>query len=220
MVTFNTAKCTHSTQRHQHLWLSKCNSYSVSKVCRFLLPGTNYDHDKCQHIMPKNDDVKKFIKFWSLYSAYWISSPTSKRFNAVIGSIAIALRLMYTDFPENHQRRPSWALRQWYKKVRSTGSVKRQKESERKSISDWHPIIVQQLPGAYPLSRASANVLTCCWTTCWTIVHECQQCTFYSSDLMHEAECRVQNLTNFFTSFLDMPIGTLALVMALICNGQ
>ena len=41
---------------------------------------------------------------------------------------------------------------------------------KRKSISDRHPIIVQHLQEAYPLSRASANVLTCCWTACWTVV--------------------------------------------------
>ena len=33
---------------------------------------------------------------------------------------------------------------QWYGEVLSTGSVQRQKESERKSISNWYPAIVQQ----------------------------------------------------------------------------
>ena len=94
-----------------------------------------------------------------------------------------------------HQRPPSsWAMRQWYKMVRSTGSVKRQKKrSERKNISDHHPIIVLQLQDAYPLSRASINVLTCCWTTCWTIVG-CRSEMFFISlsfcDLSHIASLR------------------------------
>ena len=38
----------------------------------------------------------------------------------------------------------SWAIHQWRKKVRRTGSVKRQKESEWKSILDWYLTTVQQ----------------------------------------------------------------------------
>ena len=38
---------------------------------------------------------------------------------------------------------------QWYKKVRSTSSVKRQREGERKGISDWYLIIVE-VQEAYP----------------------------------------------------------------------
>ena len=34
----------------------------------------------------------------------------------------------------------------------------------------------------------------------WRSNHECQHWTFYSSDLIHDAYCRVQNLANFFTS--------------------
>ena len=51
--------------------------------------------------MPKSDDVKKFKSF-NLHSELWISPQTSKRFNAVIGSIAINIRLTYTDFPEKY----------------------------------------------------------------------------------------------------------------------
>ena len=42
---------------------------------------------------------------------------------------------------------------------------------KRKSVSDRHPIIVQHLQEAYPLLRASANVLTCCWTACLTVAY-------------------------------------------------
>ena len=45
-----------------------------------------------------------------------------------------------------HQNPPaSWAIRQWYKKVRSAGSVKRQKESESKNIPDRYPTIFQRV---------------------------------------------------------------------------
>ena len=32
-------------------------------VRRFSLCGTSYDHDKCQHIMPKNYYLKKLVTF-------------------------------------------------------------------------------------------------------------------------------------------------------------
>ena len=53
--------------------------------------------------MPKNDYVKIDKNFYLFIriSALWIRSQTSKRLNAVIGSIAINLLLTYTDFPEN-----------------------------------------------------------------------------------------------------------------------
>ena len=44
-----------------------------------------------------------------------------------------------------HYTKPSIIKRQWYKKVWGIGTVNRQKESERKSISDRYPIIVQQV---------------------------------------------------------------------------
>ena len=44
----------------------------------------------------------------------------------------------------------------------------------------------------------------------WRSNHECQHWTFYSSDLIHDAECTVHNLTNFFTSSF----------LVLICNKQ
>ena len=75
---------------------------------------------------------------------FGICSQTSKRFNWFD-------RYRYSTHVQTfqktlHQNPPSSsAIRQRCKKVWSTGSVKRQKESERKSISDRHPIIVQQL---------------------------------------------------------------------------
>ena len=79
-----------------------------------------------------------------------------------------------------HQRPPSsWVIRQWYKKSsehricqKSKQNKTKQKESEWKNIQDRHPIIIQHLQGAYPLSRASAirrlnlllnSLLNICW---------------------------------------------------------
>ena len=209
--------------------------------------------------MPKNENVK-LIKFWSLHSALWISSQTSKRCNAVIGSIAINVRLMYTDFPENITSKASIIMGRtaMVQKGSEHRHCQTTKESERKNISDRYPIIVQPKE-AYPLSRASANVLNCCWTACWTSVGYRSEMlflslsflsfdgagapnlfvplshgswwwkvltyafwkvflqesendgdrtivsTFYSSVLIHDAECTVRNLINFFTlSFLGM----------------
>ena len=66
-------------------------------------------------------------------------------------AIAINHLLKYTDFPENITSTASIIIGHTTVvyvsalKVRSTGSVKRQKESERKSISDRHPALVQQV---------------------------------------------------------------------------
>ena len=97
--------------------------------------------------MPKNDDVKKLVRFWTSFGVM----------NQIRRVKYVMLKLMvlspsFSDSCKNvfqktlHQNPPSsWAIRQWCKKVRSTGSFKRQNESERKSISDRYPTIVQQV---------------------------------------------------------------------------
>ena len=110
-----------------------------------------------------------------------ISPQTRKIFNAVIGAIAINLPPTYTDFPENITSNVSIIM--GHMTVLQNGSdyrICQNIESGRKSISDRHPIIVQQLQKAYPLSRASANVLTFCWTTCSTIVEYRSEMLFHS----------------------------------------
>ena len=107
----------------------------------------------------QNRWCKKMIKFWTLHSALRISSQTSKRFNAVIGSIAINVRLTCTDFPEKITSKASIIMS--HATVVQNGLeyriCQKTKESERKNISDRNSIIVQQFQEAYPLSRASSN---------------------------------------------------------------
>ena len=73
-----------------------------------------------------------------------------------------------------HQNPPSsWTIRQCYKKVRSTGSVKRQKESERKSISDRCLTIAQQVVQQQVNTFAEALDNAYASWSCWTII-ECR----------------------------------------------
>ena len=56
-----------------------------------------------------------------------------------------------------------------YKKVRSTGSVKEQKESERKSISDKHPTIVQTTSRGISTWWSFANTIFCPYDHLYTV---------------------------------------------------
>ena len=87
---------------------------------------------------------KKVIRFWALASTFGVIIQIRR----VKGSLLTFMvrSPSFSDscqqtFKETLHRSPpsSWAIRQWHKKVRSTGSVKGQKESERKSISDRYP---------------------------------------------------------------------------------
>ena len=72
------------------------------------------------------------------------------RFNSPI----LVKRLFYKTF---HQNPPSsWVIGQWYKKLRSTGSVKRQRGSGKPSISDRHPRIAEHVQQAYQRSSTTS----------------------------------------------------------------
>ena len=66
--------------------------------------------------------------------------------------------------------RLSWVIRQCYKKVRSTGSVKRQKEREGKNISDLCPTIDQQVVQLQVNTSAEALDNEYAPWSCWTII--------------------------------------------------
>ena len=70
----------------------------------------------------------------------------------------------------------TWVTQQWYKMVWSTGSVKRQKEGERKSISDQYPTIVQQQVNT--LAEALDNGYAS-WS-CWKIIGRWSKMLFLS----------------------------------------
>ena len=88
-------------------------------------------------------------------SALWNSPQTSKRCHWFERhqSPTHVYRLSRKHYIKGlRHHRPHDSGKYTKKKARSTGSVKRQKESERKNISDRHSIIVQHHQEAYPIS--------------------------------------------------------------------
>ena len=113
---------------------------------------------------------KKIWSFDLFVRRLWNSPQTSKRCNpAFVRSPSISDSHRVQTFQKTYQRpQSSWAIRQWCKKVRNTGSVKRQKESEGRSVILGYNCSI--ISGSLSIIQALCERDNCWWTTCWTIV--------------------------------------------------
>ena len=111
------------------IYHSKANCWNFLIVCRFLLSGALCKLRPWQvltsHAQKRLCKKADNVLTSPLHSALWIGSETSKRFNVVIGLIAINLRLTYADFPENITSKVSIIIRHAHTTVVQKGSEHR-----------------------------------------------------------------------------------------------
>ena len=148
------------------IYHSKANCWNCFIVCRFLLSVWITTMASANISCPKQlrEKFKSFDASWIRTEEekvqWWHSWCDRHPFPILV------------NFPENiiSNSPLSWAIRQSYKQVQSTGSVKRQKESERKGISDHIQLLFNNFgrqihyPGPLlTLNLLLNNLLLNCW---------------------------------------------------------